>query len=64
MDLDDIREILYAYTKHILGVVEDGNVEDLYEHEMVEESVEEFLGRNEELTGHLEDPRAEDEESY
>jgi hypothetical protein len=62
MNLDDIREILYAFNKHLLGIIEDGNIEDLYEHDMVEETVEEFLSRNEELTGHLK--AASEEESY
>ena len=60
-DLDNVREILYAYTKEILSVIENGDIEDLYEHDLVEEIVDDFLVRNEELTGDLAQPDEEDE---
>jgi hypothetical protein len=63
MDLDDIKELLYAFTKHITGILEDGDIEDLYEPDLVEEFVDEFIASNEELTGNLRDAPM-DEESY
>jgi len=53
MELDDIREVLYAYTKAVLSAIEDGDIEDLYEHDLVEDFVNEFLIANEEITGVL-----------
>jgi len=62
MELDDIREILYAYTKEITSVIENGDVEDLYEHDLVEDIVNEFLLANEELTGHLTVPASSEDD--
>jgi hypothetical protein len=53
MELDDIREVLYAYTKAVLSAIEDGEIEDFYEQDLVEDFVNEFLIANEEITGVL-----------
>ncbi len=63
MDLDDIREILYAYTKELGTFLDEygQRASDLDESE-TEDFVEEFLNSHEDLLGDVEAEQTE--ESY
>jgi hypothetical protein len=51
VDLDDIRQLLYAYTKELSSFVEENGTESLYEEVEVEALVEEFLSSHDDLLG-------------